>query len=58
MKYLVLLIPCVIALCVPFFNSTEPALGGVPFFYWFQIVMIPASVLFIWIAAKIEGSDL
>ncbi|MDR3494682.1 MAG: DUF3311 domain-containing protein [Ancalomicrobiaceae bacterium] len=58
MKYLVLLIPCVIALWVPFFNTAEPALGGVPFFYWFQIVMIPGSVVFIWIAAKIEGSDL
>ena len=58
MKYLVLLIPCVLALWVPLFNATEPTLGGVPFFYWFQIVMIPASVLFIWVAAKIEGSDL
>ncbi|MDR3372739.1 MAG: DUF3311 domain-containing protein [Ancalomicrobiaceae bacterium] len=58
MKYLVLLIPCVLALWVPLFNVTEPTLGGVPFFYWFQIVMIPASVLFIWVAAKIEGSDL
>ncbi len=57
MKYLLLLIPCVICVWVPLFNSVEPKLAGIPFFYWFLMLMIPVSSLFIWAAAKVEGSD-
>ena len=28
------------SLYMPFYNRTEPALGGIPFFYWFQLAMI------------------
>jgi hypothetical protein len=48
MKYLVLLIPCVIALWVPLFNSTGPEVFGVPFFYWFQLLLVPLSALAIY----------
>ena len=58
MKYLLLLIPCVLAVWVPLYNSVEPRLAGIPLFYWFLMVMIPVSSLFIWLAAKSEGSDL
>jgi hypothetical protein len=27
-------------LWVPFYNSVEPTLGGVPFFYWYQAVWV------------------
>ncbi|MFZ2467443.1 MAG: DUF3311 domain-containing protein [Parvibaculum sedimenti] len=27
-------------LWVPFFNSAEPALAGIPFFYWYQLLWI------------------
>ncbi|MDX3808629.1 DUF3311 domain-containing protein [Bosea thiooxidans] len=57
MKYLLLLIPCILCLWVPFYNAVEPRLAGVPLFYWFLMLMIPVSSLFIWLAAKIEGSD-
>ena len=40
MKYLLLLIPCVIALWVPLFNSVGPELFGIPFFYWFQLLLL------------------
>ena len=43
MKYLLLLIPCVIALAVPLFNSDAPELFGMPFFYWFQLLLVPLS---------------
>ena len=33
-------IPVVGALAVPFYNRIEPSLGGVPFFYWFQLALI------------------
>jgi hypothetical protein len=47
MKYLLLLIPCIVALMVPFYNTVEPNLFGVPFFFWFQLGLVPVSALFI-----------
>jgi hypothetical protein len=28
-------------LWVPFYNHTSPALGGFPFFYWYQLLWVP-----------------
>lgn len=47
MKYVLLIIPCVIALWAPFYNKLTPTLLGFPFFYWFLLVMVPVSALFI-----------
>jgi uncharacterized membrane protein len=42
----VLLSPAVIVpLLVPLFDSTDPTLFGFPFYYWFQMAMIPAAVV-------------
>jgi hypothetical protein len=41
--YLILLPPFVGLLWVPFYNSVEPSLGGVPFFYWYQSAWILVS---------------
>ena len=41
---LLLLVP-LISLITPLFNITEPRLGGIPFFYWFQLAIIPVGVL-------------
>jgi hypothetical protein len=57
MKYLLLLIPCVISIWVPLYNRVEPTLFDIPFFYWFLLLMIPVSCIFIWVAALLEGSD-
>jgi Protein of unknown function (DUF3311) len=38
--YLLLLIPFVATLWVPFYNSVEPEIFGVPFFYWYQFLWI------------------
>ncbi len=38
--YLVFLIPCVALLLPPFFNNDNPALAGMPFFYWYQLVWL------------------
>jgi hypothetical protein len=35
-----LLIPFFAVLWVPSYNRLEPALGGVPFFYWYQLAWI------------------
>ena len=38
--YALLLLQFVLALCVPVYNRIEPAFGGVPFFYWYQLLMV------------------
>jgi Protein of unknown function (DUF3311) len=58
MKYLLLLGPCVIALWTPFYNTLEPTLGGFPFFYWFLLILVPLSALFIYAADRVSrGGD-
>ncbi|WP_255621406.1 DUF3311 domain-containing protein [Pseudonocardia sp. DSM 110487] len=41
--HLLLLVPF-LTLVTPWFNSVEPRLAGVPFFYWVQFAWIPVTV--------------
>jgi hypothetical protein len=41
--HLLLLIPFVATLWVPFYNSLDPRLAGFPFFYWYQFLWIGLS---------------
>ena len=43
--YLLLLIPFVAILWVPFYNSVEPRLAGIPYFYWYQFLWVILSVV-------------
>jgi hypothetical protein len=56
MKLILLLAPCLLALWVPLYNSIAPDLFGIPFFFWFQLVLIPVSALAIFAADRI-GND-
>ena len=40
-----LLVPVVLVLWPPLFNSAKPSLFGIPFFYWYQLAVIPIGVL-------------
>lgn len=53
MKYLLLFVPCLVALWAPFYNSIPPTLFGVPFFFWFQLLLVPVSALTIIAADRI-----
>lgn len=42
----VLLLPAVVLpLLVPLYDSVDPTLFGFPFYYWFQLALIPAAVV-------------
>jgi hypothetical protein len=41
---LLLLIPLIGTLPPMFYNRTAPSIGGMPFFYWYQLLWIPISV--------------
>ncbi len=47
LQVLLLAIPCVAVLIVPFFNRVEPELWGIPFFYWWQMLWVPLSGVFV-----------
>jgi len=38
--YVILFIPFFVAIAVPLYNRIEPSVFGIPFFYWFQFVLI------------------
>ena len=52
---LLLVLPFVAVASVPFYNSVEPTLFSVPFFYWYQmlwIVLCAAIVTIVYLAEK------
>ena len=40
-----LLIPLIGTLIPPIYNSEDPTLIGIPFYYWYQMAWIPISVI-------------
>jgi len=46
---LLLLVPFVALLWVPFYNFAEPGLFGFPFFYWYQLLWVPITSVLIYI---------
>ena len=51
---LLLLLPVVGLLWVPFYDRPEPALFGFPFFYWYQLAWVPLTSLLIWLAWRLD----
>jgi hypothetical protein len=46
--YWLLLIPLIGTLIPPLYNHEDPTLAGIPFFYWYQLLWVPLSVLVTW----------
>ncbi len=43
--YLLLAVPFVAMIWIGFYNRAEPAIFGIPFFYWYQLLWIPLGAL-------------
>ncbi len=52
LQVILLAIPCIAVLAVPFYNTLEPSLYGIPFFYWWQLIWVPVSGVFIAVVYK------
>jgi hypothetical protein len=39
------------ALGVPIYARSRPALGGLPFFYWYQLALVPAVAIACWLCS-------
>lgn len=55
--YLILLLPFLALLYVPSYNRSEPYLWGFPFFYWYQLLWVPITVLLIWLVYRMNPHD-
>jgi Protein of unknown function (DUF3311) len=53
--YLLLIVPFVALLWVPFYNRALPELGGVPFFYWYQLVWVPLTAAILYVVYLATG---
>lgn len=49
---LLLVLPYIGLLWIPFYNFEKPALFGFPFFYWYQLAWVPLTALLTWIAYR------
>jgi len=45
-SYLLFVVQFAVILWPPLYNKAEPAMLGVPFFYWFQLAWVVASAVF------------
>ncbi len=52
---LLLLLPFIAMLAVPTFNFAEPALLGLPFFYWYQLLWILICSALVGVVYIVEG---
>ena len=43
--FVLLLLPYIAVLWVPFYNRMAPEIAGIPFFYWDQLLWIPLGSL-------------
>jgi hypothetical protein len=51
---ILLIIPFIAVLWVPFYNRTEPTLWSFPFFYWYQLLWILLSVVVVGLVYLLE----
>jgi len=42
---LLLLLPFIVLLIPPLYNYTDPELMGIPFFYWFQLLVVVLTAI-------------
>ena len=50
--WIILLLPFIGLLWVPFFNQLEPSWMGFPFFYWYQLLWIPVTAFLTWLVFR------
>ena len=50
--YVILFTPFFVAIWVPLYNRIEPSVFGIPFFYWFQFVLIIVAAIVTALAYK------
>jgi hypothetical protein len=55
--WLLLLVPYVGLLWVPFYNARTPEFWGFPFFYWYQLIWVPITAALTWLVYRSMRHD-
>jgi len=55
--HLLLLLPFVAMLWLPFYNKRLPDLDGIPFFYWYQILWVALTATILYVVYVAEGRE-
>ena len=53
--YLLLLLPLIGVLIPPVYNRHDPALIGIPFFYWYLLAWVPITVACLAVVSRSTG---
>lgn len=54
-KVILLAVPSFAMLAVPYYDRVNPNLFGLPMFYWWQLLWVPLSAVFLGIVYAIEA---
>lgn len=46
---IILIVPYIALLWIPFYNDVKPSFLGFPFFYWYQLLWVPITSLILFI---------
>jgi uncharacterized membrane protein len=55
--HLLLIVPFVAMMWVPFYDRAEPAIAGIPFYYWYQMLWIFLGALVLLPIYRAEERD-
>lgn len=47
LAHLLLAVPFIAMIWIGSYDKTEPAIAGIPFFYWYQLLWVPLGALFL-----------
>lgn len=50
-----LIVPVVVPLLPWLYNRRTPAIFGIPFFYWYQLLMVPLGSAVVWLVITLGG---
>ena len=55
--YLLLVVPMIGTLIPPIYNTKDPTLIGLPFFYWYLMLWVPATVVCMLIVYRLTRGE-
>jgi hypothetical protein len=55
--HLLLAVPFIAMIWIGSYDKTEPAIAGIPFFYWYQLLWVPLGALFLLPVFRAEEKD-
>jgi hypothetical protein len=60
LAYWLLVVPAAATLIPALYNRADPALFGLPFFYWYQLAWVVVTAAILWLVTRLtrENSDL